>query len=198
MQKGYKKIIWAIILVTVHLNIGVLKILPSFVGWMILLAGLSQLETNEHWNSSSFLKPSAICLILLSLLSEGIHLFTGIPLQENVYFMFFPLFTFLLELIIFHKIIDSSINYFNKTNQQEIGYKYIKKDRIYIVLAGITSIFLAVSTVTYYEGTTTAGTLWLIVRLYVFFILYSLSKENYGTNVLKDEMDTESREFVAD
>lgn len=40
MSEGYRKIFWGIFIATFNINIGMVKILPSFVGFLIISSGL--------------------------------------------------------------------------------------------------------------------------------------------------------------
>lgn len=62
---GYKKLFWAMIIISFHINIGYIKILPEAIGYMLIYFGLKNLsEQNENYEKG---KIPAIILTILTL-----------------------------------------------------------------------------------------------------------------------------------
>lgn len=51
MDQGYRKIFWGLFFVTFYLELSLIKLLPPFVGWLVILWGVGELK--EQMENSS-------------------------------------------------------------------------------------------------------------------------------------------------
>lgn len=189
MTEGYKRIFWGILIATFNMKIGIITILPAFVGWIVVMVGLSELKENAH--KGDFSKPwiSAMVLVATSL-GGGLSLLGGSNTGSFLPLLFYPVFLIAIELIVFHKVLEVSVHNFNTMDRQESVKKYIGKDRIYIILTGISMILLVISLTINHEGAGVIGTVMaMISRIYLLTVINSLSKEDYNTDDIEMNAD---------
>lgn len=182
MVVGYKRIFWGIFIATFSITIGKVTIVPSFIGWIVVLAGLLVLE--DHFHKASLFVPR-ISTIILIVASIGEWLF---PLLINNVAGFFPLLLYqlvviIIELVVFHKIITASYDNLNATGQLEAADKYINKDRTYMMLMGISLLLLVISFTLNHYVTGFMGIIMVIIsRIYLLTVINSISNEDYQTD----------------
>lgn len=190
MTTGYKRIFWGILIATFHITIGIITILPAFVGWVVVLQGLSELEEGAPGGDFARPRMSAIILIVASLGGGILSLIGGSNIDSFLPMLFYPVFVTALELVVFHKILEVSVHHFNGMNQQEISDRYTGKDRTYIILTGMTMVLLAISITFNHETAGFLGAAMAVVsRIYLLTVINSLSKEDDKTE--DQEMDDE-------
>ncbi|SDL00065.1 hypothetical protein [Natronincola ferrireducens] len=183
MTMGYKKIFWGIFIATFNIIIGRITILPAFVGWIVVLTGLSELEENSTGGDFSGSKISAMVLVAASLGGGLVSLLGGSNVESFLPLLFYPLFVIAIEFVVFHKILEVSVHNFNGMDHQETADKYTSKDRTYIILMGITMVLMIIA-FTVNHGTTgfIGAVMAMISRIYLMVVMNSLSKEDYTTD----------------
>ena len=74
MASGYRKIFWGFFIATFHLNLGSLMIFPPFIGYVMIMIGISMLHQKYDANEFQYAKmlfflkhssPSLISLLTL-------------------------------------------------------------------------------------------------------------------------------------
>jgi len=180
MAEGYKKIFWGIVISTFHVTIGMLTILPPFIGWIVVLTGISELEQQKSDEIFSSSKKGTLVLIILSLASVIISFLGNRTMESFIVIMFFPLIAEAIELVVFHKILEASVYHFSQRNQQETASIYISKDKTYIVLMAIVFLLIAIAVTFNLATMNMIGAVAAIIsRIYLLTIMNALSKEEY-------------------
>lgn len=178
MEIAFRKMFWGLIIATFSINFGIITIFPTFVGWIIVLSGLSGLI--DEFSDKQFFTASCsvIALILLSLV-EGVLSFSQDPSWlTGTAFLFYPVMMSIIELTAFHKIIEASADRFKVHNQVSNSFKFNRKDRLYLVLMGLSMILLTAALVVNDETLLFFGLIsTLIPRVYILGVLSGLSKE---------------------
>lgn len=179
MALGYKKIFWGIFIATFNITIGMFTILPAFVGWIVVVTGLSELERSIH--SGAFLKPKKGAIALVFGSFGGLALFlVGHNIESFLPLLFYPLFLIVIEFVVFHKVLEESVHNFKIMHQQEAVERYTNKDRTYIILMGITMVLLAISLAINHETIGSVGAFMAVIsRVYLLITINALKKENY-------------------
>ncbi len=178
MRYGYKKIFWGVFIATFSINLGMLQILPAFVGWMVVASGISVLQENSV--TSDYERPKTISFILIgvSLIGSLITLFQGAQVNLPVALLFYPLIVMAIELLLFHRLLEAAVQDFSAIDDNETAKLYTSKDRTFIILMGITlgmvtlSIFLNLQSVGFF-----AAIIAVVTRIYLLTTINSLSKE---------------------
>ena len=187
MKEGYKKIFWGVIIATFSINLGVVKILPTFIGWMVVASGLSMLEERSESVEYRTTRTISYVLVGLALVGMLLDLIGGIRLSSPVLLLFYPLIVMVIELTLFHRLFEGSILSLELMDNKAAGDLYIGKDRTYIILSGISLALVTVSIFLNLETTALfAGVFALFTRIYLLTAIKSLGKEDWGDT---DEME---------
>lgn len=178
MTAGYKLLFWGIILASISFSVGNIMILPTFIGFIIAHFGLQDLEANDQTGDYSIPKTGMVVLIVLTFIKSAIGLIFGINFEELTALIFFPVILTVIELITCHKILEESAEYFDTTSSQYNVPLIVGKDRVYMMMMGITLIMLIISLALNIEQTIFLGTMiGLLARIYFLTILHMLKKE---------------------
>lgn len=142
MYNGYNRVFWGIVIATFHINLGMVKILPPFVGFAIMLSGISCLYKETNIESFERAKIFTIIQITISIIAEimdasSIEL-TNFFMLNEVWIVFHSV----IELLIFYKLFEASIQHFNNTDSCDLAEETIKKLKAYIIVSVISIIFL--------------------------------------------------------
>ncbi|MBO0528464.1 hypothetical protein EXQ30_14185 [Clostridium botulinum] len=142
MENGYKKIFWGIFIIIFNVDLGIIKILPPFIGFIIILSGISSLYKESQIESFNKAKIFAIIISIIAIIGEIMRFFS---IELSSFFIFNGVcivFSKIIELLMFYKLFDSSIEYLNDNNQCDLACENIKKLRFYIIASVINIIFL--------------------------------------------------------
>ncbi|EPY2274977.1 hypothetical protein ACXAUS_003898 [Clostridium sporogenes] len=142
MGNGYKKILWGIFIATFNINLGIIKILPPFIGFIIILSGISFLYEETQIESFNKAKTFGIIISVVTSIGELMRFFS---IELSNFFIFNEVgivFSNIIELLMFYKLFDGSIEYLNHNNQCDLACENIKKLRFYIIASVINIIFL--------------------------------------------------------
>jgi len=131
MNSGLRRIYWGIVFITFHIYLGTLPILPTFVGWLIILQGFNKLEI--------FLSKQSLGMRIIG----GITVFLALIGDFSTIFQF-DLYIFQNIIIILPRIFEFVFFFY----LFELFFEGHKKDvvyqRIYIIAS---SIFIIISCV---------------------------------------------------
>lgn len=143
MYQAYNKIFWGIFVITFHVNFGVIRIFPTFIGFMIISSGIRTLYENTQIKSLNTARIIGNAMVVLSILGEitvlafpdlgSLYMFNGIRVV---------LYT-TIEILMFFKLFEGSIEYLNSSENKEDlaegNIKYLKK---YLITSTINVIIL--------------------------------------------------------
>lgn len=178
MKSGLNKLFWGIVLISIHLNLSSLKIFPPFIGWIVILFGLLNLEKDKIWEGSTVIKTTVWIMIVLSVLEEIFVFTSSASIASFIPLLFYPIISIMIELIFFHHMFERFVNYFIEIDLQDNADKYIRKDRTYIILTGISLGFLILSLSIDYGLIFIIGSIMMLVtRVYLLVVFHSLRKE---------------------
>lgn len=181
MSMDYKRIFWGIFIATFKITIGIITIFPAFIGWILVLNALSEFKENSSEKDFSGIRIGVMILFLTSLGGGILSFFGGGNFESILPMIFYPLFLIVIELVVFHKILEVSVCNFKAMDHQENVDKYIDKDRTYIILMGITIFLSAISIIINHQIVGFIGTVMAIIsRIYLMTVINSLSNENYN------------------
>lgn len=190
MKDGYRKIFWGVFIATFSINLGVVKILPAFVGWMVVASGVRVLVDKGESADYGTAKTISYILVAITLVGGLLNFFGGINLSSHFVLLLYPLMVMLIELILLHRILAGSVQSLVSMENYSASSVYIGKDRTYIVLSGISifliavTLFLNLDTLSFF-----AGIFALITRIYLLTALSSLGKEDWDGGDEREEND---------
>ncbi|MCC5890320.1 MAG: hypothetical protein JJU01_07085 [Alkalibacterium sp.] len=183
MTRGFKKLFWGFLIVNVSLTAGLIPILPSFVGWLIVLDALADLEEQIPRQDLQFVVRSVIVLLVFSF-GELFQLFGRDWTLVSHLFQFLSIFVLLLELSAFHKLLEAVARQYDRMNRGAKRDEMVTKDKWYLLLMGTSAATLTVSMTFNYLPVFVIGVgLSLAARVYLLTILYALSKEDLELNL---------------
>ncbi|NMB27957.1 MAG: hypothetical protein GX987_07905 [Tissierellia bacterium] len=173
MYDGYNKIFWGIFIATFNIKLGMIKILPAFIGFMIILSGISSLyrETNiEPFNKA---KTFSIILIIGTGIGELMGLLSIEPTNFFIFNEIWIVFNIIMEMLMFYKCFEGSIEYFNVNNYENLAEENIKKVRFYIIALTIDIIFLNFALIFDIRYLNTIVAIMIIIlRIYLMVLTY--------------------------
>lgn len=131
MYEGYNKIFWGIFIATFNIRLGWIKILPAFVGLLVICRGLGILY--EETKLESFNKTHTVGLLATSISFIGgvVGYFSNGSLNNSIPW---AIIYNVVELIMFFKTLESSIEYLESNNYPEVANENIGKLRTYTIL----------------------------------------------------------------
>ncbi len=199
MERGYKKIFWALFFVTFHLNIGSLQLLPPFMGWLILLSGLQELTSalqNSSISTASFERgrTSGRILVGLTLLGTLGSLGTGGDWMEAPVMTFYPIIIIGLEIITFFYILEGTHEIFSALGFNERKEESEGKLRTYLLMVIPSGVLLTFALFFNHSFSMVIGVLLgLIAVIYLLVFIHQVKKfwmENPLENPVLEKRET--------
>lgn len=183
MTPGFKKLFWGFLIVNISLSAGLIPVLPAFVGWLIILDALADLEEQIPRQDLRFVFKSVMVLLVFSF-GELFQLFGSDVTGISLLLQFLPIIVLLIELSAFHKLLEAVVRQYDRKNRIEKRDKAVAKDKWYLLLMGIAAATLALSVSLVYVPVFLASiVLSLTGRIYLLYLLYALSKEDLELEV---------------
>lgn len=178
MTPGFKKLFWGFLIVNISLSVGLIPVLPAFVGWLVILDALADLEEHIPRQDLRFVFISVIVLLILSF-GELFQLFGSDLTVISQLLQFLPIIVLLIELSAFHKLLEAVVRQYDRKNRIEKRDKIVAKDKWYLLLMGGAAASLAFSIIVNTIPVFIIGVvLSLAARVYLLVIIYALSKED--------------------
>lgn len=175
---GYRKMIWGIVLITFQLHLGVLTLFPYFVGWMIIISGFRHVEQKFSRQTLSLVQSCLFALLIFSMGEDLISFFSMDSRLLNVLMIYSQAIYLVLELTVFHKLLELVVQRFFDANKQSTAEYYIMRDRRYLWLMGSALVVIIFALTAGTAGMILLGTIIsIIARLYLLVILTSIKNE---------------------
>lgn len=175
MSEGYRKIFWGIFIATFNINIGIVKILPAFVGFIVISSGINNILQEANYDSFKKAKRYSDYTGLILFLG-GILSLSGVNLESNIFIQLLPIAYLTLELLLFYKVFEGSIEKLSHDDESTLAmlvYEFENKQRFYIISSIIINLFLMFSITFNWESQTFAAILLIILRI---FLMTSMSR----------------------
>lgn len=120
---------------TFNIKLGPIKILPAFVGILIISSGLKILF--EETKLESFQKSQSIGLLAasVSLIGGAIDFFSGGTSINFIPMSMWMVIQNVIELVLFFKILESSIEYLDSNDYLDLANEYTGKLRTYTIFS---------------------------------------------------------------
>lgn len=165
MSEGYRKIFWGIFIATFNINIGIIKILPTFIGFIVISGGINIIL--ENYLSEKFSKAKKFSNITALVLFIGSFLgLMGMNLSSNILLELIPIVYLVLELLLFYYLFEGSIEMLSNDNYNDIANEFVSKEKGYIIFFVIILLILNFGIVSNFAGYATFGAiLFIILRI---------------------------------
>ena len=180
MKDGYKKVFWGLFITTFNIKLGIITILPAFLGWIIASNGFSELNKKTLAGDFSRAYTLSMILIIVTLFSSLISVLGGSQIGTSISISYYPLLIMAIELVVFHSMLAAAIHNFQALGLVDFVEKYIRKDRTYIILMGLSMTMLILA-LTMLDDVTVflAVALAVITRVYLLYVISSIREEDY-------------------
>ena len=177
MDKGYHKIFWGLIILSFYINLGPIKILPAFVGWLTILGGINILVQEYHSESFEISAKYSKVLVGLSIIGGLISLFAASYLNNSIVFSYFPIVIVILELLMVNKILEGSIERLKEDELEVNALELEGSQRTYTILFTISTIGIIVA-ITFNIGylLTIVAIFSLLIRFFAMGMINNLKK----------------------
>lgn len=182
MERGYKKIFWALFFLTFHINLGPLQILPPFVGWLILLSGLQDLTSalqNSSASTESFERGRTFGRILLGLTLMGalLSLASAGEIMESPVLTFYPVVVMTLKILTFFHILEGTHNIFATLGFEELAKETEGKLQGYLLMVIPSTLLIIYSLFFNHSLSMVIGALLGVVAvIYLLVFLHRIKK----------------------
>ena len=185
MYEGLNKIFWGIFIATFNIKLGPIKILPSFIGFIILSSGINTIH-NEH-KTEEFKKALDFSriLIVIALFGGLIDFFTQGTYQYSLILQIWPIVLMIVELLMFYNFFLGISKYFDSIGNLEVSDRVIASSRMYMIIF-ISSIAFLSFVLLYNLGglNTLLAIIFIILRISLMVMISGLKKD-----ILPDNSD---------
>ncbi len=186
MTEGYKKMFWGAILVSFAGLGGLITLLMTLAGWVIIVAGLGNNDKKSLFGDFSKLRLLTIRLAGVSVTGGVLYLLDQSEMISFVQLRYYPLIHIIIELIVFHKILEETVINFEWMDRIDVARKYSSRDRSFTLLMGITIAILLLFYISNQPLIRAAGiAAFAASKIYFLWIIYSLCHENHD-EILND------------
>lgn len=194
MERGYQKIFWGLIFVTFHLEFGFLKMLPPFIGWMILISGVHEIDSkfqNSSISTESFLRALTYgrILVVLTLIDAMGTLVTGGTMMEHPVFLYYPIIVIMFEAITFFFILEGTHKVFSELSFEEKKEETKTKLRTYLVMVLLSTGILTFTLFFNHTVSMVIGVLLGIIAVIYLLVFFSQLKKFWGQDPLVKPID---------
>ena len=179
MDRGYKKIFWGIIFLSFHINLGSIKIIPSFIAWIIVLGGINALANEYKLQDFTQAIRYTNAIIVLTLIFDLVGILGIVDLGNLSIFNLSIVIIMTLELIILSKILDGSISFLKALGQEDKALGLVDSKNKYIKLYSLAIIMTSIGiSLNIWIVMLVFGAIFsLIIRIYYLGLINNLRKE---------------------
>ena len=143
MYQAYRRIFWGIFFLTFTITIGSLKILPSFVAYIIIHSGINLLYNQYNSNLLEKSRKAAVIAIVVSLINIDFDLFIDLDIHSLLSIIWLAV-ILLIELILFYYLLEASTDLLQASGHTELAGEYSIKTKNYITIYSILAIALII------------------------------------------------------
>lgn len=178
MFDGLSKVFWGIFIATFNINLGPVKILPAFVGFMVISSGINTIyiehKTDEFRKTLDFSR----IVISMSLLGGVAGFFIQGSFQYSILLQIWSTIFMAAELIMFYYFFLGIIKYFDSIGNKEVADRVIDSSRLYMIVFIIVIAILSCSMLfNLGELNTLLAIVLIILRISLMIMISGLKKE---------------------
>lgn len=174
MRSGFQKIFWGFIIITIHINLPPIQILPAFFGWMVLYFGIHSLNKDKPNAALNYAK-------VIALISAGITFVTfSLKLVEinPEPLKYVDILVEGLLLLFVYQYLSGVAEYF-KTIHSSVATDYFYKMQRFLTLAFLLDII--VMSIAYIFTISGVTMIYIIIHLnimlWIVYMTHNLKKE---------------------
>lgn len=176
MSNGYKLIFWGIFIATFNFRFGIMTILPTFIGFIIISSGLNLIIKETHINSFKRAKTYSDILSILLFASGLLPLFR-IDLSSHIFYRFIPIVYMSIEILLFYKIFEGAIEKQKLEKKKKSTYDFTNKLSFYLVVSILNTIIMSFSlALNIFWALSITSFIIIILRIFLMTIMNRLKK----------------------
>lgn len=181
MNDGYKKVFWGIFIATFNVNMGAIKILPPFIGWIVVAIGILEIQKKSETVDYSLSKYASFILIGVALMGDAFRVFATTQSNPFILLLFYPVVLMVIEFLLFYNLLEATIQSIKTNKLNQIIDVYLERNKTYIIFAAIAIISATLSVFVYLDVVRAFTTIFTILtRVYLLMTFLNLSKEDWG------------------
>lgn len=174
MIKGYNRIFWGLVIATFNIKLGLIKILPAFIGFLVIYSGIKLIYQERPSEDFKAAKTIALSATGAYFLSEAIAIISPHMGLANAILI---IIASIIELLMVKKILQGSINYLKENDHEILAGVFAKKEKkytqFYAIAIGVLS-YVLIFNVQRLDATIAIALIFL--RLYVVTMINNLKK----------------------
>ena len=188
MYEGLNKVFWGIFIATFNLNLGPIKILPAFVGFMVISSGINTIYIEHHSEEFRKALDFSRVAIAISLLGGLIDFLTGGVYQYSLLLQICPIILMTVELLLFYNLFLGIIMHFSSVGNLEVSERVMGSSRLYMIIF-ITSISFLSFVLLFNLGglNTLLAIVFVILRISLMVMISGLKKDLIPNNPDEDK-----------
>lgn len=188
MFEGLNKVFWGIFIATFNINLGPIKILPAFVGFMIISSGINTIYIEHHSEEFKKALDFSRIAIVIALLGGLIDFFTGGTYQYSLLLQIWPIILMTVELLLFYNFWMGIIKYFSSIGNLEVSERVMGSSRLYMIIFIINIAALSFVLLFNLGGLNTLlAIVFIILRISLMVMISGLKKDLIPINPDEDK-----------
>jgi hypothetical protein len=145
MGSGYKKILLGIFMVTFHINLGPIQIVPPVFGWLVVTFGVTELLEafpNTPFRNGGYL---AKAILFYTLITSVVEFFNPTFFSSSSMLQFSPVIYGIIHLLFAYQILEGSILYVRSLKMEDLEKSFTTRTGTYIILYVVNMLVLSFS-----------------------------------------------------
>ena len=188
MYEGLNKVFWGIFIATFNINLGPIKILPAFVGFMIISSGINTIYTEHRYDEFKKSLDFSRIVTVIALFGGLIELFTQDSYQYSLILQIWPIILMIVELLMFYYLFVGIILYFESIGNVSVTERIIGSSRLYMIIFIINIAFLSFVMLFNLRGfNTLLAIVFIILRISLMVMISGLKKDLIPDNLDEGE-----------
>jgi len=177
LEKGYNRLFWGVFIASFNIRLGIITILPPFLGWIVFFSGLTMLNEKVATYSFGRAQKFGIGIIIVTLITTITGGLGGVTVMNSSLLLLLPLIPLLLEIGLIYYVLEGSKEALENLGYGEVTVKLEKDKKTYLLFMGL-SVLLMIFSMAFgiLVASYVALALAIIARVYVLFVFSDLKK----------------------
>lgn len=175
MYRGYREILWGIFIATFNIKFGIIKILPASVGFLLISMGIKTIYEETKLELFQKAYNTGILIAAMSFIGGIVDYFSYNSIYDSISMSIWSIIRSIIELILFFKILESSIEYLSSNNYLELANDNIGKLRVYTILSILNITIMSFALLfNFYVLISTTAIIGIILRIFMMVLINRL------------------------
>lgn len=183
-REAYGSLFWGLLLVSVHINLGPLRLFPPFFGWWLFYLGTKALVRQGPPLLLPWVPKLALAMALLSVIQQGWAL-VGLAADSLLAFVMLSLLQ-IGELVLIFEVFSGFSRGLSDLGRQEEAGTVLRKGRWYLLIAALVAAAIMVTT-TQNSGVGPAYLALIMVGLKIWVLIWLRMMRTWDGEASADE-----------